>query len=203
MDEIKNTDTLEKGKRHWYVIHTYSGYENKVSANLERKVHSLGMEDKIFHIMIPMENELVSDDNGKKRVVARKVFPGYVLVEMIVDDRTWYIVRNTPGVTGFVGPDNKQPVPLSDEEVQRILAAKFISDQEQGNGEGDENLPKPRPQINLQLQQRVRLKTGPFANFEGVVAEIDQERGKLKVLVDMFGRETPVDIDYTQVEKIE
>ena len=201
MDEIKNTDTLEKGKRH--VIHTYSGYENKVSANLERKVHSLGMEDKIFHIMIPMENELVSDDNGKKRVVARKVFPGYVLVEMIVDDRTWYIVRNTPGVTGFVGPDNKQPVPLSDEEVQRILAAKFISDQEQGDGEGDENLPKPRPQINLQLQQRVRLKTGPFANFEGVVAEIDQERGKLKVLVDMFGRETPVDIDYTQVEKIE
>ncbi len=201
MDEIKNTDTLEKGKRHWYVIHTYSGYENKVSANLERKVHSLGMEDKIFHIMIPMENELVSDDNGKKRVVARKVFPGYVLVEMIVDDRTWYIVRNTPGVTGFVGPDNKQPVPLSDEEVQRILAAKFISDQEQGDGE--ENLPKPRPQINLQLQQRVRLKTGPFANFEGVVAEIDQERGKLKVLVDMFGRETPVDIDYTQVEKIE
>ena len=203
MDEIKNTDTLEKGKRHWYVIHTYSGYENKVSANLERKVHSLGMEDKIFHIMIPMENELVSDDNGKKRVVARKVFPGYVLVEMIVDDRTWYIVRNTPGVTGFVGPDNKQPVPLSDEEVQRILAAKFISDQEQGDGEGDENLPKPRPQINLQLQQRVRLKTGPFANFEGVVAEIDQERCKLKVLVDMFGRETPVDIDYTQVEKIE
>lgn len=201
MDEIKNTDTLEKGKRHWYVIHTYSGYENKVSANLERKVHSLGMEDKIFHIMIPMENELVSDDNGKKRVVARKVFPGYVLVEMIVDDRTWYIVRNTPGVTGFVGPDNKQPVSLSDEEVQRILAAKFISDQEQGDGE--ENLPKPRPQINLQLQQRVRLKTGPFANFEGVVAEIDQERGKLKVLVDMFGRETPVDIDYTQVEKIE
>ena len=201
MDEIKNTDTLEKGQRHWYVIHTYSGYENKVSANLERKVHSLGMEDKIFHIMIPMENELVSDDNGKKRVVARKVFPGYVLVEMIVDDRTWYIVRNTPGVTGFVGPDNKQPVPLSDEEVQRILAAKFISDQEQGDGE--ENLPKPRPQINLQLQQRVRLKTGPFANFEGVVAEIDQERGKLKVLVDMFGRETPVDIDYTQVEKIE
>ena len=203
MDEIKNTDTLEKGKRHWYVIHTYSGYENKVSANLERKVHSLGMEDKIFHIMIPMENELVSDDNGKKRVVARKVFPGYVLVEMIVDVRTWYIVRNTPGVTVFVGPDNKQPVPLSDEEVQRILAAKFISDQEQGDGEGDENLPKPRPQINLQLQQRVRLKTGPFANFEGVVAEIDQERGKLKVLVDMFGRETPVDIDYTQVEKIE
>ena len=205
MDENKNADTadtLEKGKRHWYVIHTYSGYENKVSANLERKVHSLGMDDKIFHIMIPMENEVVADEHGNKRVVTRKVFPGYVLVEMIIDDRTWYIVRNTPGVTGFVGPDNKQPVPLSDEEVRRILAASING---QSFQEEDEKtpMPKPKPQINLQLQQRVRLKAGPFANFEGVVSAIDGERGKLKVLVDMFGRETPVDIDYTQVEEIE
>ena len=202
MDENKNAETLEKGKRHWYVIHTYSGYENKVSANLERKVHSLGMSDKIFHIMIPMENEVVADEHGNKRVVVRKVFPGYVLVEMIIDDRTWYIVRNTPGVTGFVGPDNKQPVPLSDEEVRRILAASV-----NGQGVQDEDepavRPKPKPQINLQLQQSVRLKAGPFANFEGVVSAIDRERGKIKVLVDMFGRETPVDIDYTQVEKIE
>ena len=192
---------LEKGKRHWYVIHTYSGYENKVSANLERKVHSLGMGDKIFHIMIPMENEVVADENGTKRIVTRKVFPGYVLVEMIIDDRTWYVVRNTPGVTGFVGPDNKQPVPLSDEEVRRIMAGSI-------NGQGLQeeepaDRPKAKPQINLQLQQRVRLKAGPFANFEGVVSAIDRERGKLKVLVDMFGRETPVDIDYTQVEEIE
>ena len=202
MDENKNADTLEKGKRHWYVIHTYSGYENKVSANLERKVHSLGMDDKIFHIMIPMENEVVADEHGNKRVVTRKVFPGYVLVEMIIDDRTWYIVRNTPGVTGFVGPDNKQPVPLSDEEVKRILAAS-INGQSFQEEEETIPMPKPKPQINLQLQQRVRLKAGPFANFEGVVSAIDRERGKLKVLVDMFGRETPVDIDYTQVEEIE
>ena len=202
MDENNNAETLEKGKRHWYVIHTYSGYENKVSANLERKVHSLGMSDRIFHIMIPMENEVVADDNGTKRIVTRKVFPGYVLVEMIIDDRTWYVVRNTPGVTGFVGPDNKQPVPLSDEEVKRILAASVNG---QGFQEEEENTvkPKAKPQINLQLQQRVRLKAGPFANFEGVVSAIDRERGKLKVLVDMFGRETPVDIDYTQVEEIE
>lgn len=199
MDENKNAETLEKGKRHWYVIHTYSGYENKVSANLERKVHSLGMEDKIFHIMIPMENEVVADENGGKRIVARKVFPGYVLVEMIVDDRTWYIVRNTPGVTGFVGPDNKQPVPLSDEEVKRILTAG----QAAGAGETEEAAQQARPQINLQLQQRVRIRGGSFDGFEGVVSEIDRERGKLKVLVDMFGRETPVDIDYTQLEEIE
>lgn len=182
---------MEENK-HWYVIHTYSGYENKVSANLERKVRSLGMEDKIFRIVIPMENEIEVNSEGKKRTVARKVFPGYVLVEMIVDDRTWYIVRNTPGVTGFVGPDNKQPVPLSDEEVGRIMHAMGVNDDA-----------APRQSINLQLKQVVRLKSGPFADQTGVVAEIDDERGKLKVLVDMFGRETPVDIDYTQVEKVE
>ncbi len=205
MDENKNAETLEKGKRHWYVIHTYSGYENKVSTNLERKVDSLGLDDKIFHIMIPMENEVVADENGNKRIVTRKVFPGYVLVEMIIDDRTWYVVRNTPGVTGFVGPDNKQPVPLSDEEVRRILTSSVNGQelQEEGEEETVEVRPKVKPQINLQIQQRVRLKTGPFSNFEGVVSAIDRERGKLKVLVDMFGRETPVDIDYTQVEKIE
>ena len=202
MDENKNAETLEKGKRHWYVIHTYSGYENKVSTNLERKVDSLGLSDKIFHIMIPMENEVVADEHGNKRVVTRKVFPGYVLVEMIIDDRTWYVVRNTPGVTGFVGPDNKQPVPLSDEEVRRILAASANGQEVQEEGE-EMIQPRPRPQINLQLQQRVRLKTGPFANFEGIVSAIDAERGNLKVLVDMFGLETPVDIDYTQVEEIE
>ena len=163
MDENKNAETLEKGKRHWYVIHTYSGYENKVSANLERKVHSLGMSDRIFHIMIPMENEVVADENG---------------------------------------PDNKQPVPLSDEEVKRIMTGS-INGQGLQEEEGSDSQPKAKPQINLQLQQRVRLKTGPFASFEGVVSAIDRERGKLKVLVDMFGRETPVDIDYTQVEEIE
>lgn len=174
-------------EKHWYVIHTYSGYENKVSANLERKVHSLGMENEIFRIVIPMENEVEVKD-GKKRSVQRKVFPGYVLVEMIVNDRSWYAVRNTPGVTGFVGSGTK-PIPLTDEEVRQIMRSMGV----------DEG----RPKIDFQLQQLVRLKTGPFADCVGKVAEINEERGKLKVLVDMFGRETPVEIDFTQVEEAE
>lgn len=184
------------GKRHWYVIHTYSGYENKVSANLERKVHSLGMDDKIFRIMIPLEKEIVVDDKGKKKVVPHKVFPGYVLVEMIVDERTWYVVRNTPGVTGFVGPDNKQPVPLSDDEVARILRTEELNDEVTEASE-------IRPQINFRLQQTVRLKSGSFADKEGTISAIDVEKGKLTVMVELFGRETPVEIDYTQVEEVE
>lgn len=174
-------------ERRWYVIHTYSGYENKVSANLERKVHSLGMENEIFRIVIPMENEVEVKD-GKKKSVQRKVFPGYVLVEMIVNDRSWYAVRNTPGVTGFVGSGTK-PIPLTDEEVQQIMRSMGVEES--------------RPKIDFQLQQLVRLKTGPFADCVGKVAEINEERGKLKVLVDMFGRETPVEIDFTQVEEAE
>ena len=173
---------MESEKR-WYVIHTYSGYENKVSANLERKVHSLGMENEIFRIVIPMENEVEVKD-GKKRSVQRKVFPGYVLVEMIVNDRSWYAVRNTPGVTGFVGSGTK-PIPLTDEEVKQIMRSMGVEES--------------RPKIDLQLQQMVRLKTGCV----GSVSEINEERGKLKVLVSMFGRETPVEIDFTQVEEAE
>lgn len=174
-------------EKRWYVIHTYSGYENKVSANLECKVHSLGMENEIFRIVIPMENEVEVKD-GKKRSVQRKVFPGYVLVEMIVNDRSWYAVRNTPGVTGFVGSGTK-PIPLTDEEVRQIMRSMGVEES--------------RPKIDFQLQQLVRLKTGPFADCVGKVAEINEERGKLKVLVDMFGRETPVEIDFTQVEEAE
>jgi transcriptional antiterminator NusG len=174
-------------EKRWYVIHTYSGYENKVSANLERKVHSLGMENEIFRIVIPMENEVEIKD-GKKRSVQRKVFPGYVLVEMIVNDRSWYAVRNTPGVTGFVGSGSK-PIPLTDDEVRQIMRAMGVEES--------------RPKIDFQLQQLVRLKTGPFADCLGKVSEINEERGKLKVLVDMFGRETPVEIDFTQVEEAE
>ena len=177
----------EKQEKRWYVIHTYSGYENKVSANLERKVHSLGMENEIFRIVIPMENEVEIKD-GKKRSVQRKVFPGYVLVEMIVNDRSWYAVRNTPGVTGFVGSGSK-PIPLTDEEVRQIMRAMGVEES--------------RPKIDFQLQQLVRLKTGPFADCLGKVSEINEERGKLKVLVDMFGRETPVEVDFTQVEEAE
>lgn len=177
----------DKQEKRWYVIHTYSGYENKVSANLERKVHSLGMENEIFRIVIPMENEVEIKD-GKKRSVQRKVFPGYVLVEMIVNDRSWYAVRNTPGVTGFVGSGSK-PIPLTDDEVRQIMRAMGVEES--------------RPKIDFQLHQLVRLKTGPFADCLGKVSEINEERGKLKVLVDMFGRETPVEIDFTQVEEAE
>lgn len=175
-------------EKHWYVIHTYSGYENKVSANLERKVHSLGMENEIFRIVIPMEKEVELNKDGKKREVERKVFPGYVLVEMIVNDRSWYAVRNTPGVTGFVGSGTK-PIPLTDEEVRQIMASMGVEE--------------ARAHIDFQLQQLVRLKSGPFADQVGKIAEINEERGKLKVLVDMFGRETPVEIDFTQVEEAE
>lgn len=177
----------EKQEKHWYVIHTYSGYENKVSANLERKVHSLGMENEIFRIIIPMEKEVEVKD-GKKKLVERKVFPGYVLVEMIVNDRSWYAVRNTPGVTGFVGSGTK-PIPLTDEEVKQIMRAMGVVEE--------------RPKIDFQLQQLVRLKTGPFMDQVGRISDINEERGKLKVLVDMFGRETPVEIDFTQVEEAE
>ena len=177
----------EKQEKRWYVIHTYSGYENKVSANLERKVHSLGMENEIFRIVIPMENEVEIKD-GKKRSVQRKVFPGYVLVEMIVNDRSWYAVRNTPGVTGFVGSGSK-PIPLTEDEVRQIMRSMGVEES--------------RPKIDFQLQQLVRLKSGPFADCLGKVSEINEERGKLKVLVDMFGRETPVEIDFTQVEEAE
>lgn len=177
----------DKQEKRWYVIHTYSGYENKVSANLERKVHSLGMENEIFRIVIPMENEVEIKD-GKKRSVQRKVFPGYVLVEMIVNDRSWYAVRNTPGVTGFVGSGSK-PIPLTEDEVRQIMRSMGVEES--------------RPKIDFQLHQLVRLKSGPFADCLGKVSEINEERGKLKVLVDMFGRETPVEIDFTQVEEAE
>ena len=177
----------EKQEKRWYVIHTYSGYENKVSANLERKVHSLGMENEIFRIVIPMENEVEIKD-GKKRSVQRKVFPGYVLVEMIVNDRSWYAVRNTPGVTGFVGSGSK-PIPLTEDEVRQIMRSMGVEES--------------RPKIDFQLHQLVRLKSGPFADCIGKVSEINEERSKLKVLVDMFGRETPVEVDFTQVEEAE
>ena len=177
----------EKQERHWYVIHTYSGYENKVRTNLERKVQSLGMENEIFNVIIPMEKEVEQKD-GKKKVVERKVFPGYVLVEMIVNDRSWYAVRNTPGVTGFVRSGTK-PIPLTDDEVRQIMHSMGMEEE--------------RPHIDFQLQQTVRLKAGPFAGQLAKISDINEERGKLKVLVDIFGRETPAEVDFTQVEEAE
>lgn len=176
---------METEKR-WYVIHTYSGYENKVKANLERKVQSMGMEDTIHRILVPMEDELDVKD-GQKKVVKRKVFPGYVLVEMEVNDRSWYVVRNTPGVTGFVGSATK-PVPLEPEEVKRILKSQGMEE-------------VVRPNIEVEVGEIVRIISGPFQDFEAVITEINAEKGTLKALIDMFGRETPVEVDYSQIEK--
>ncbi|MDO4541993.1 MAG: transcription termination/antitermination protein NusG [Bacillota bacterium] len=170
----------------WYVIHTYAGYENKVKMNLEKRAESMNMEDHIFRIIVPMEDEVQVKD-GKKKTVKRKVFPGYVLVEMILTDDSWYVVRNTPGVTGFVGTGNK-PVPLKEEEAQAIL-------EQLGVIEG-------RIKVFLSLGESVRIKEGPFEDFVGVVEELYPEKGKVKVIVDMFGRETPVELEFYQVEKV-
>lgn len=170
----------------WYVIHTYSGYENKVKANLERRVASMAMEEKIFRILVPMEEEYEYKD-GKRKLTKKKIYPGYVIVEMIMTDDSWYVVRNTPGVTGFVGSGSK-PLPLQEKEVGLILHQMGID--------------TPRPKVDFEIGEPVRVIRGPFENFSGVIEEINPERGKLKVLVSMFGRETPVELEYNQVEKI-
>jgi transcriptional antiterminator NusG len=170
----------------WYVIHTYSGYENKVRTNLERRVASMGMQGKIFRILVPTEDEIEIKD-GKRRIAKKKVFPGYVLVEMLMDDDSWYVVRNTPGVTGFVGSGTK-PLPLQEREVKAILRQL-----------GDET---PKFRITYQKGSAVRINSGPFMDFSGVVDEILPEKEKVRVLVSIFGRETPVELDFAQVEKI-
>ena len=167
------------------MVHTYAGYEKRVKTNLERRVDSMDMKDKIFRIMVPTEKEITSR-GGQKRTVEKKVFPGYVLVEMVMDDDSWYVVRNTPGVTGFVGPGSK-PVPLSEKEVTHIL-------RQVGVVEG-------KPRIDFDINQVVRVVSGPFKNFEGKVEEINQEKGTVKVSVSMFGRETPVELEFHQVIK--
>lgn len=173
-------------EKKWYVVHTYSGYENKVKTNLEKRVASMNMDDKVFSILIPMEDEVEIKD-GKRRVVKKKVFPGYVLVEMILTDDSWYVVRNTPGVTSFVGSGNK-PVPLVEDEVQHILCKMGLAE--------------APIKMDLDIGESVRVIAGPFENFIGSVEEIYPEKNKLRVLVSMFGRETPVELDFTQVEKL-
>ena len=191
-----------EGQKRWYVIHTYSGYENKVKMNLESKVRTLGMDNMIFQILVPMQNELDTTDD-KQKVVARKVFPGYVLIEMIVDDRTWYAVRNTPGVTGFVGSygNGTKPIPLSDAEVERILGAQVTEDGKKVNEK------KPEPVVRIacpvKLHDTVRIKAPGFNDMVGTVAEINDEQQKVKVMIEMFGRETPIEVKFTQVEAIE
>lgn len=173
-------------EKSWYVIHTYSGYENKVKANLEKRVESMNMEDKIFRVLVPMEDE-VEVKNGKKKITKRKVFPGYVIVEMTMTDDSWYVVRNTPGVTGFVGTGAK-PIPLLEPEVKAILKQMGMED--------------AKTKVDFEVKQSVKVIAGPFENFIGLVEEIHPEKGKLKVLVSMFGRETPVELDFSQVEKL-
>lgn len=185
--EAFNADeTVEAtGERAWYVIHCYSGYENKVSHNLEQRIESMGMKDQIFDVVVPIQEEVEVKD-GKRREVKRHIFPGYVLVEMILSEESWFVVRNTPGVTGFVGMGN-QPTPLRQEEVNQIIKRM----------EAD----APAIKVNFKLGERVRIVDGPFNDFRGVVAEIDTERTKVRVLVSFFGRETPVELDFLQVEK--
>ncbi len=172
----------------WYVIHSYSGYENKVKANLETRTRSMHMEDRIFEVRIPME-DVVEFKGGKKVTVPKKVFPGYILVRMRLDDDSWYAVRNTPGVTGFVGGSNK-PTPLSRREVERFLGVQK-----------EEEKPKPRFKPAFEVGDMVRVVTGPFADFNGRIEGIDLDQSKVTVLVNIFGRDTPVELGFEDIQK--
>ncbi|MCB1002498.1 MAG: transcription termination/antitermination protein NusG [Ilumatobacteraceae bacterium] len=179
----------------WYVVHTQSGYEKKVTANLGARIQSMNMEDRIFEVVIPME-EVEEFKNGRKQTVQKKVFPGYILVRCLMDDESWYCIRNTPGVTGFVGQSRhgQKPTPLSRREVQTFLAAK---------GDGTGGMPtRKKPKLEYEVGESVRVKEGPFADFAGTIAEINADHMKLKVLVNIFGRETLVEMDFSQVAKL-
>lgn len=171
--------------RAWYVVHCYSGYENKVRHNLEQRIESMGMKDKIFDVVVPTEEEIEVKE-GKRRTVERRVFPGYILVNMIMTEESWYVVRNTPGVTGFVGMGNT-PTALRTEEVATIIKRMEAE--------------APRIKVTFKSGERVRIVDGPFNDFRGTVSEIDMERAKVRVMVNFFGRETPVELDFLQVEK--
>jgi transcription termination/antitermination protein NusG len=177
--------TLNLGRR-WYVLHTYSGYEENVKSNLEQRVDSFDMKDKIFNVLVPKEKK-IKIKNGKRTTIEEKIFPGYVLVEMVVTDDSWYVVRNTPNVTGFIG-SGTTPTPVDNKEIETLI--KRVSAEE------------PSHTIDLEINDLVRISDGPFKNFEGKVSAVDQERGKIKVMVTMFGRETPVELDALQVKKI-
>jgi transcriptional antiterminator NusG len=172
--------------RHWYVIHTYSGYENKVKQNLMHRIETMEMQDQIFRVIVPTEEE-IEIKNGQRRTVHKKVFPGYVLVQMRMNDNSWYVVRNTPGVTSFVGHGNR-PTPLEESEVKAILKQM------------EEEAPKVR--VSYQVGQAIKITDGPFTDFEGIVDAIDHERGRVRVLVSFFGREAPVELDFLQVTRL-
>ena len=173
-------------EKHWYAIHTYSGYEENVTKNLKQRVESLDMDDKIFNILIPTEKK-IKIKNGRRRTVTEKIFPGYVLVEMVVTDDSWYVVRNTPNVTGFIGTGTI-PTPISDEEI-KVLQKRM-------------GVEEPKYKIDVVQGDLVRVIDGPFKGFEGKVSEVDEARGKIKILASLFGRETPVELDFLQAKKI-
>ena len=174
------------GERSWYAIHNYSGYEDNVARNLKQRIESLGFEDKIFSVLVPKEKK-IKIKGGKRETIEEKIYPGYVLVEMIVDDDSWYVVRNTPNVTGFIGAGTV-PTPLSVEEVEGLLKRMGVDE--------------PKYKIDVAVGDRVKITDGPFKDFDGKIAEIDPEKGRVKVLVTIFGRETPVELDFLQIKKL-
>jgi len=178
--------TRQSGERNWYVIHTYSGYEEQVADNLSQRIESFAMEDKIFDVIVPKEKQ-IEIRNGKRRTVEKRIFPGYVLVDMVVDDDSWYIVRNTPNVTGFIG-FGVRPTPMSLEEIERIKKRMGVEE--------------PKYKIEFEIGDLVRITDSALKGFEAKVEDIDHNKGKIKVLVNMFGRETPVNLDFLQVRKI-
>ncbi len=174
------------GEKQWYAIHTYSGYEDNVSRALQQRIESLGFENKIFSVLVPKEKK-IKIKSGKREIIEEKIYPGYVLVEMIVDDDSWYVVRNTPNVTGFIGAGTI-PTPLSSEEVDTLMKRMGVEE--------------PKYKIDVAPGDRVKITDGPFKDFDGKVSEIDMEKGRIKVLVTIFGRETPVELDFLQVKKL-
>lgn len=189
-DQIEDDEDLktqkQTGERGWYVIHTYSGYEEQVAENLKQRIESLGMEDKIFQVLVPKEKQ-IEIKNGKRRTVEKRIFPGYVMVEMIVTDDSWYVVRNTPNVTGFIGL-GVRPTPMLPDEIDRIKKRMGVEE--------------PKYKIEYRPGDLVSINDGPLKGFEAKVTEIDESKGKIKVLVSMFGRETPVSLDFLQVKKV-
>ncbi|MGB0384745.1 MAG: transcription termination/antitermination protein NusG [Ardenticatenaceae bacterium] len=184
-DSEPESDVATSVRSDWYVIHSYSGYENKVKKNLDNRIQTMGMDDRIFGVVVPME-EQVELKGGKRRTTQRRIFPGYLLVHMALDDDSWYVVRNTPGVTGFVGMGNK-PTALTPEEVDRIMTRIEAN--------------APTIKVNFSEGDNVQIVDGPFSNFHGTVESIDKEKGKVRVLVSFFGRETPIELDFLQVER--
>lgn len=184
--EEKDDTQKQTGERGWYVIHTYAGYEEQVAENLQQRIDTLKMSDKIFDVIVPKEKQ-IEIKNGKRKIVEKRIFPGYVIVDMIVTDNSWYVVRNTPNVTGFIGL-GVRPTPMSSDEIVRIKKRMGVEE--------------PKYKVDLKIDDLVRINDGPLKGFEGKITEVDEAKGKIKVAVNMFGRETPVNLDFLQVKKV-